>query len=69
MSKRHQVSRRRTYGRRQHEINELHERMNRLVAVMDWLEDRDAGEPAPIWDRRPGPHAEAMSMLAPQGLD
>ena len=33
MSKRHQSSRRRSYGRRQHELHELHERTDRLVAV------------------------------------
>jgi hypothetical protein len=33
MSKRHQASRRRTYARRQHELNE---RSDRLVPVMDW---------------------------------
>lgn len=36
MSKRHQSSRRRTYGRRQHE---LHERRERIWAVLDELED------------------------------
>ncbi len=36
MSKRHQSNRRRTYGRRQHE---LHERRDRVWAVLDELED------------------------------
>jgi hypothetical protein len=36
MSKRHQASRRRTYGRRQHE---LHERTERGVGVLDWTDD------------------------------
>jgi hypothetical protein len=69
MSKRHQVSRRRTYGRRQHEINELHERLNRLVAVMAWLDDADASETTRIWDRHPRVPARGTSMLAPRGLD
>jgi len=36
MSKRHTASRRRTYGRRQHE---LHERLDRLSSVADWAEE------------------------------
>ena len=36
MSKRHQASRRRTYGRRQHELNE---RTERSVGVLDWADD------------------------------
>lgn len=39
MSKRHQASRRRTYGRRQHEVRERRERIWAGPAV-----DRDAGE-------------------------
>jgi hypothetical protein len=38
MSKRHQASRRRSYGRRQHE---LHERTDRPVGVMSWLDESD----------------------------
>jgi hypothetical protein len=69
MSRRHQVSRRRSYGRRQHEINELHERVNRLVAVMDWLDESAASETTHIWDRHLGDPAPAVAKLAPQGLD
>ena len=36
MSKRHQASRRRTYGRRQHE---LHERIDRDLGVLDWTDE------------------------------
>jgi hypothetical protein len=36
MSKRHQANRRRTYGRRQHE---LHERPERSVGVLDWIDE------------------------------
>jgi hypothetical protein len=38
MSKRHQASRRRMYGRRQHE---LHERTDRHVGVLSWIEESD----------------------------
>ena len=38
MSKRHAASRRRTYGRRQHE---LHERVDRLADVVISAEERD----------------------------
>ncbi len=38
MSKRHQASRRRSYGRRQHEV---HERTDRGVGPMSWIDDND----------------------------
>ena len=38
MSKQHQASRRRTYGRRQHE---LHQRFERPVGFLGWLEVRE----------------------------
>ena len=38
MSNRHQASRRRTYARRQHELNE---RPEHLVPVMDWQASDD----------------------------
>ena len=38
MSKRHTASRRRTYGRRQHE---LHERIDRMADVVVWAEEAD----------------------------
>ncbi len=38
MSKQHQASRRRTYGRRQHE---LHERTERPAGFLGWLEGRE----------------------------
>jgi hypothetical protein len=41
MSKQHQASRRRTYGRRQHE---LHERAERPVGFLGWLEGRQSAE-------------------------
>jgi hypothetical protein len=41
MSKQHQASRRRTYGRRQHE---LHQRFERPVGFLGWLEVRESVE-------------------------
>ena len=38
MSKRHTANRRRTYGRRQHE---LHERVDRVAVVAGWAEESD----------------------------
>jgi hypothetical protein len=38
VSKRHTASRRRTYGRRQHE---LHERVDRMPDVLTWAEEAD----------------------------
>jgi hypothetical protein len=50
MSKRHQASRRRTYGRRQHE---LHERTERGVGVLDWTGDLGLPEPGDRWAAEP----------------
>jgi hypothetical protein len=41
MSKQHQASRRRTYGRRQHE---LHQRFERPVGYLGWVEVREGGD-------------------------
>ncbi len=46
MSKRHQASRRRSYGRRQHE---LHERPDLQVGAMSWLDDRDLADAGHRW--------------------
>ena len=51
MSKRHQSSRRRSYGRRQHE---LHERTDRLVGVIDWLGESDSSQAEQRWSGRAG---------------
>ncbi len=53
MSKRHQSSRRRSYGRRQHE---LRERASHLVGVMGWRDEQRPTEYEPQWDgtRRAG---------------
>ncbi len=57
MSKRHQSSRRRSYGRRQHE---LHERADRSVGSLSWMEEPDADGTSSGWtslgyDREPAP--------------
>ena len=43
MSKRHQVNRRRSYGRRQHEIREHGDRRDRAHGIVGW---NDAGAEA-----------------------
>ena len=50
MSKRHQASRRRTYGRRQHEI---HERPDRPAGTAGWVEESEARESSPCWGAEP----------------
>ena len=66
MSKRHQASRRRTYGRRQHE---LHERMDRPVGGMDWLAEPDLAETGPRWSAEPSVRGAAGSWLQLQGIE
>ena len=46
MSKRDQTTRRRTYSRRQHEIQE---RMERPVGALDWIEKAEPPEPGDRW--------------------
>ena len=46
MSKRHQINRRRNYGRRQHE---LHERPELAVGVLGWIEESEAQTPEDRW--------------------
>ena len=49
MSKRHQASRRRTYGRRQHEVHERHERrIERGRPEVNWAEAADATQADPL---------------------
>ena len=57
MSKPHQASRRRTYGRRQHE---LQERMERPVGVLAWIDKVDLPEPGD----RTGAASYARSTVA-----
>ena len=46
MSQRHQASRRRTYGRREHEI---HERTERTLGTLDWIEKSELPWPEGRW--------------------
>jgi hypothetical protein len=66
MSKRHQASRRRTYGRRQHE---LHERPERYVGVLSWIDDSDMPGPAERWESEPLVHAAVGDWPASRGID
>jgi hypothetical protein len=57
MSKRHNSSRRRTYGRRQHELHERLDRRTERRADRDWRIGSDAG--------LEGPSYEAHAVEAP----
>ena len=46
MSKRNETSRRRTYGRRQHEINE---RTERTTGALGWIEKAELPDPSDRW--------------------
>jgi hypothetical protein len=49
MSKRHATSRRKAYGRRQHELHEREERRaDRLRLELDWSDELDAPRPDPL---------------------
>ena len=49
MSKRHQSSRRRSYGRRQHEVHERHDRrIDRGRPEGDWTEASDPNQADPL---------------------
>jgi len=48
MSKRHQASRRRTFSRRQHEVNEIRER-GRQDGLLCWLDETDQIVAADRW--------------------
>jgi hypothetical protein len=66
MSKRHQSSRRRSYGRRQHE---LHERTDRLAGVTDWLVEPDSPQSERRWTAVPVIRGAADNWLQLQGID
>ena len=68
MSKRHQINRRRSYGRRQHELHELHERMSEIVAVIDGLDQSRSRDTTHIWDRMAGVQGRT-TWPAPQGIE
>jgi hypothetical protein len=71
MSKRHQASRRRTYGRRQHE---LHERSERYVGVLGgWTDEPDLIGSSERWAAEPlalaAARAAAGDWLTSRGID
>lgn len=66
MSKRHQASRRRSYGRRQHE---LHERTDRPVGVMSWPDESDLPESEQRWNPDPVARVAAASWVQFRGID
>jgi len=66
MGKRHQVSRRRIYGRRQHE---LHERPERHIGVLGWIDDSEMPGPAERWAGEPLAQAAVGDWPALRGAD
>ena len=66
MSKQHQASRRRIYGRRQHE---LHQRTERPVRFLGWLEVRGVGEVADRHGSDRFERADASDRLVAQSAD
>ena len=66
MSKRHQASRRRTYGRRQHEI---HERTERSVGLLGWIDQSETPGSADTWIAAPQHRGAAADWLSPRGTD
>jgi hypothetical protein len=67
MSKRHESSRRRSYGRRQHELHELHERTGRLDAGADWLGELETIHGVRVWDAAAA--SAAPRWPEPQGIE
>jgi hypothetical protein len=66
MSRRHQGSRRRTYGRREHE---LHERMERHVGVPGWIDEVELPRSGEGWRPEPLVRAAAGGWSSPRGID
>jgi hypothetical protein len=66
MSKRHQSSRRRSYGRRQHE---LHERTDRFAGAVDLAGDLTTPDYEQRWNSGPAVGASAASWIQVQGID
>jgi hypothetical protein len=66
MSRRHQASRRRAYGRREHE---LHERMERHVGVLDWVDEVELPESSEGWRAEPLVRAADGGWSSPRGID
>jgi|GEM_PF-1503074 hypothetical protein len=72
MSKRHQSSRRRSYGRRQHELNELrelHDRADRPAGIVQWLVESDSSQTEQPWSAGPASRGAAGHWLQLQGID
>jgi hypothetical protein len=64
MSKGHQASRRRSYGRRQHEMRERREKSWRTLEVERATGEGGGGPAEPIWTGRPAaPFAAAWRGL------
>ena len=66
MSKQHQASRRRIYGRRQHE---LHQRTERPVRFLGWLEVRRVGEVADRYGSDRFERVDPSDRLVAQSAD
>ena len=66
MSKQHQASRRRTYGRRLHE---LHERTERPVGLFGWIEMDSTDESAARVGLDRAEYADAGPRIASRGID
>jgi hypothetical protein len=66
MTERHQASRRRSYGRRQHE---LHERTDRPVDVMSWLDESDLPNSEQRLNPDPVARVTAGSWAQLRGID
>jgi hypothetical protein len=65
MSKRHQASRRRSYGRRQHE---LHERPERPADALGWYADSGSLEADQRWIAEPAADTGAGNWLQLQRI-
>ena len=66
MSRRHQASRRRTYGRREHE---LHERTERHVGVPGWIDEVELSASGEGWRAEPLVRAAAGGWSSSRGID
>jgi hypothetical protein len=69
MSKRHQASRRRSYGRRQHELHEAQERMDRPVGAVGWFGESDLPDTKRQWITEPAARGEAANWPQLQRID
>jgi hypothetical protein len=66
MSKRHQASRRRTYGRRQHE---MHERTDRHTGLLSWVDEQETPWIGDRWDAESPGRALAGDWLQLRSID